>query len=119
MSLSLKEFLYRNCKGKDGKVTHTSMGINAGAYYISKEMTNDFLDIYEKDVFEHGVPTHINEVPDPNRHSPFKVDFDFTYKMDNKYGEIDIDDIDPDSDGTLKNIKIQLHGNISLYLTMK
>jgi P4 family phage/plasmid primase-like protien len=113
MSITLREFLYRNCKLKsDGKYTHTSMGVKSGSYYVSKEMTSDFLDIYEKDVFEHGVPTHINEVPDPNRHSPFKVDFDFTYKMElsdesssedeNDNDRSDIDDIDPDGDGSVK-----------------
>ena len=121
MSLTTSEFLRRNCKVKsDGKYTHTSMGINAGSFYVSKEMTSDFLDIYEKDVFDHGVPTHINEVPDQNRHSPLKIDFDFTYKMelpeeqesesDYEYDTVsvsivnsDIDDIDPDGDGIIKS----------------
>lgn len=127
MSLTLREFLYRNCKVKaDGKYTHTSMGVNAGSYYVSREMNNDFLDIYEKDVFDHGVPTHINEVPDQNRHSPLKVDFDFTYKMelpeesesdseDYEHDTVsvsivdsdrsDIDDIDPDGDGSVNSKK--------------
>ena len=123
MSLTLREFLYRNCRVKsDGKYTHTSMGINAGSYYVSREMNNDFLDIYEKDVFEHGVPTHVNEVPDQNRHSPLKVDLDFTYKMelpeeseDDDYDTVsvtivdsdrsDIDDIDPDGDCSIKSKK--------------
>ena len=82
MSVTIKDFLYNNCKVKgDGKFTHTSMGKGAGSFYVSKEMNNDFIDIYEREVFEHEVPTHINEVSDPNRYSPLKVDLDFKYSM--------------------------------------
>jgi P4 family phage/plasmid primase-like protien len=82
-NMLLHDFLNNHCRVKNGKFSHTTMpggSRKPGSYYISNDKMNDFYDIYDTEVFDHGVPTHLNETPDPNRHSPFKVDFDFRYK---------------------------------------
>ena len=83
MPITLNEFLMK-CRPKGGRLTHTTMPgeQKASAYTIDKSKINDFFDIYEDHVFNHGVPTHMNETSDPNRRSPLKVDFDFRYKQD-------------------------------------
>ena len=80
MPVSLNEFLM-NCPPKGGRLTHTAMpGEQRGrSYTIDKSKENDFYDLYEEEVFVKKNPTHINELPDPNRRSPLKVDFDFRY----------------------------------------
>lgn len=80
MPLSLNEFLM-NCPPKGGRLTHTAMpGEQRGrSYTINKSKENDFYDLYEEEVFVKKNPIHINELPDPNRRSPLKVDFDFRY----------------------------------------
>jgi P4 family phage/plasmid primase-like protien len=83
MPFSLNEFLMK-CGPKGGRLTHTAMpGEQRGrSYTIDKSKENDFFDVYEEEVFTKKVQTHINELPDSNRYSPLKVDFDFRYEQE-------------------------------------
>lgn len=82
MPVNLSEFLM-NCRPKAGRLTHTAMpGEQRGrSYTIDKSKEPDFFELYEEAVFGQKVATHINELPDKNRRSPLKVDFDFRYKL--------------------------------------
>ena len=83
MPYNLTQFLINN-GSKRGPLTHTAMPgeQKGGSYTIDKSKENDFFDIYEEEVFNQKIPTHINELPDPNRRSPLKVDFDFRYEQE-------------------------------------
>ena len=87
-TIGLEKFLM-SCRPKGGQLTHTAMpGKHKGSSYtIPKEKMIDFFDVYEEQVFDKKIPTHINELPDPNRKSPFKVDFDFRYKQESTKGK--------------------------------
>ena len=86
-TVGLDKFLM-GCPPKAGRLTHTAMpGKHKGSSYtIANEKIEDFFDLYEEQVFDKKIPTHINELPDPNRKSPFKVDFDFRYIQTNTKG---------------------------------
>jgi P4 family phage/plasmid primase-like protien len=90
MPVNLDKFLI-GCRPKGGRLTHTAMPgkkgskQKGGSYTITgPEKVTDFFELYHEQVFVHNIPTHINELPEPNRRSPLKVDLDFRYVQDKK-----------------------------------